>query len=314
LSLAAQFIGQVTPAQAILSGTSAFRLDKLDQYLSRAGPEHYFKNGLRVAYSNEDARRLADAVLEEVLGVYHPPDVRYKNHEQYVAAALSLTANRTRADEVYLSIVEQIARFWGTLLGLRMHTRGESFVARNVGLKSCWQQGEWKVKIIFMDHDAVTLHGPSEHFFWADSAIPTMALDESYIWSRNPRHFRTCELGYLHRIYQIDKSIDTRGDAIAKRTLREAYTKTRSALLTNSRVRALYHKRFLERLLDWDIFVNGYLALDGNQDANKHWKKKMKEMLSKNGYKAGAVERMSETVEQNRAFLEQYSFLFEPPY
>jgi hypothetical protein len=314
LSLAAQFIGQVTPAQAILSGTSAFRLDKLDQYLSRAGPEHYFKNGLRVAYSNEDARRLADAVMEEVLGVYHPPDVRYKNHEQYVAAALSLTANRTRADEVYLSIVEQIARFWGTLLGLRMHTRGESFVARNVGLKSCWQQGEWKVKIIFMDHDAVTLHGPSEHFFWADSAIPTMALDESYIWSRNPRHFRTCELGYLHRIYQIDKSIDTRGDAIAKRTLREAYTKTRSALLTNSRVRALYHKRFLERLLDWDIFVNGYLALDGNQDANKHWKKKMKEMLSKNGYKAGAVERMSETVEQNRAFLEQYSFLFEPPY
>ena len=40
LSLAAQFIGQVTPAQAIMSGTSTFRLDKIDKYLSNAGPDH----------------------------------------------------------------------------------------------------------------------------------------------------------------------------------------------------------------------------------------------------------------------------------
>ena len=72
LGLAAQFIGQVTPAQAILSGTSAFRLDKIDKYLSNAGPDQYFKTGLRVAYSTEDARQLADSVLEEILGVYHP--------------------------------------------------------------------------------------------------------------------------------------------------------------------------------------------------------------------------------------------------
>ena len=30
LGLTAQFIGQVTPAQSIMTGTSAFRLDKLD--------------------------------------------------------------------------------------------------------------------------------------------------------------------------------------------------------------------------------------------------------------------------------------------
>ena len=113
---------------------------------------------------------------------------------------------------MYLSIVDQIAKFWGTLFSLRVHTRGESFVARNVGLKSHWEDGEWKVKIIFMDHDAVTLHGPDEHFFFADSAIPTIALDESYIWSRNPRHFPGSELGYLQRIYQIDKSIDQKGE------------------------------------------------------------------------------------------------------
>lgn len=313
LGLTAQFIGQVTPAQAILSGTSAFRLDKLDAYLSNRGPERYFK-GLGVRYSAEDARELADNILEEVLGVYRPPDVQYESQEQYVAAAFSVKANRTRADQMYLSLVEQIARFWGTLLSLRVHTRGESFVARNVGLKSYWESGEWKVKIIFMDHDAVTLHGPSEHFFYADSAIPTMALDESYIWSRNPRHFEGSELGYLQRIYRIGQTVDKKGDAIARKTLKEAYAKTRSALQTNQRLRSLFHKRFLERLLDWDIFVNGYLRMNSHMEANKRWKKKMQDMLADKGYKPGVVERMGETVEKNRAFLEKYSFLFEPPY
>jgi hypothetical protein len=313
LGLTAQFIGQVTPAQSILSGTSAFRLDKLDTYLSNKGPDHYFK-GLGVRYSAEEAREFADNILEEVLGVYHPPDAGYQSHEQYVAAALATAANRARADQVYLSLVDQIAKFWGTLLSLRVHTRGESFVARNVGLKSCWDIGEWKVKIIFMDHDAVTLHGPSEHFFYADSAIPTMALDESYIWGRNPRHFPGSDLGYLQRIYRIGKIIDRKGDAIARESLSEAYAKTRSALQTNQRLRSLFHKRFLERLLDWDMFVNGYLSLNGNKGAGKVWKTQMRDMLAGKGYKPGAVERMSETVETNREFLERYLFLFAPPY
>jgi hypothetical protein len=312
LSLAAQFIAQVTPGQAILTGTTAYRIDKLETYLAKNGPERYFQVGLKVGYTSAEAKQLADTVLEEILGVYRPPEVRYESHEQYVAAALS--ANRARADQVYLSIVEQIAKFWGTLFGLRVHTRGESFVARNVGLKSCWEDGEWKVKIIFMDHDAVTLHGPDEHFFYADSAIPTIALDESYIWSRNPRHFPGSELGYLQRIYQIDKTIDQKGEVIARQILRDIYVKTRSALQTNERLRRLYHKRFLDRYLDWDIFVNGYLELNGEKAANEHWKQKMEEKLTAKGYKAGVVERMGETVEKNRPFLEKYSYLFEPPY
>jgi hypothetical protein len=312
LGLTAQFIGQVTPAQSILCGTTAFRLDKIEAYLSKSGPEQYFKRGLGVRYSRGDARRLADNVLEELLGIYHAPAVRYEDHEQYVAAALS--ANRRRADETYLSLVDQIATFWGTLLSLRICTRGESFVARNVGLKSYWSEGDWKVKIVFMDHDAVTLHGPAEQFFYADSVIETMATDESYIWGRDPRHFPGSELGYLQRIYRIGKKIDRAGDALARRRLKEAYTKTRIALQTNQQLRSLFHKRFLDRLLDWDVFVNGYLSTNGDGSANGRWKTGMEKMLLSKGYKAGAVERMAATVEKNRKFLEKYSFLFEPPY
>ena len=314
LGLTAQFIGQVAPAQSILSGTTSFRLDKLDAYLSNRGPEQYFKTGLGVAYTSEDARQMADTILDEVLGVYHPPEVAYKTHEQYVAAAFSLVTNRVRANETYLSLVDQIAKFWGTMLSLRMHTRGESFVARNVGLKSHWDNGEWKVKIIFMDHDAITDHCQNEHFFYADSAIPTMALDESYIWGRNPRHFPTSELGYLQRIYRIGKAVDKKGEELGRESLKEAYVKTRSALQSNQRLRSLFHKKFLSRLLDWDIFVNGYLGLNSHKDEDKRWRKKMAERLEANGYKPGAVERLGETVEKNREFLEKYSFLFEPPY
>lgn len=309
LGLTAQFIGQVTPGQSILSGTTAFRLDKLASYLGNAGAERYFEAGLRVRYSAADGRQLADTILDEILGVYHPPKVRYESHEQYLTAAFAVAANRARANEVYLSLVDQIAKFWGTLLSLRVYTRGESFVARNVGLKSYWDGGEWKVKIIFMDHDAVTLHCHYEHFFYADSAIPTMALDESYIWGRDPRHFPGSDLGYMQRIYRICKAIDKKGDAIARQSLKEAYAKTRSALQTNQRLRSLFHKRFLARLLDWDMFVHGYF-----ENGNKSWKDKMRERLEANGYKPGAVERMSETVEKNMKFLEKYAFLFEPPY
>ena len=136
-----------------------------------------------------------------------------------------------------------------------------------------------------------------------------MATDESYIWSRNPRHFPGSDLGYLQRIYRIGKTVDQQGDEVAQRSLKEAYAKTRGALQTNSRLRSMFHKRFLQRLLDWDMFVNGYL-----ENGNEGWKEKMRERLQAHGYKPGAVERMSDTVEKNRKFLEKYAFLFEPPY
>jgi hypothetical protein len=312
LGLTGQFISQVAPAQAILSGTSSFRLDKLDAYLSSAGPEKYFKEGLQVAYSKDDGRRFADNILEEVLGVYQPPEIQYETNEGYVAAAFSVAANRVRADRIYLSLVEQIARFWGTLLGVRGHTQGESFVARNVGLKSFWRSGQWQVRIIFMDHDAVTIPGPSDTNFYAEGGIPTMALDETYLWRRSSRPLAGSALGYLQRIYRIGDVLDRKGEALAQRTLKESYERTLQAVLGNEKLRSLFHKQFLDRLLDWDTFVEGYLQMNNHKSANTRWKKKIKDLLAAKGYRNGAVEKLSVTVEKNRDFLQRYSFLFQP--
>lgn len=311
LGLTGQFIGQVGPAQAILSGTTSYRLDKLASYLSPDGPEQYFKDGLNVAYSSDDARQFADTILEEVLGVYCPPRVSYQSHEQYLKAAFQVNENRTRADRLFLSLFPQIAKFWGTLLAVRGCTRGESFVGRNVGLKSCWEGGEWKVKIIFMDHDAMAFPGHDEPVFYADSSIPTMAIDERYIWGYKEEQFNTSQISYLQRIYSVGNRLEAEARSLFERSLHAAYGKTRQALLSNQRLRSLFHETFLERLLDWDTVVGGYLQLNNHKSVNAKWKKEMNVRLTAKGYRRGACNALIATIEKNRPFLERYSFLFD---
>jgi hypothetical protein len=312
LGLTAQFIGIVAPAQAILAGTSSFRLDKLATYLSTNGPQRYFEEGLAIVYSKHDARRLADAILEEVLGVYHPPDVRYQTYGQYLAAAFSVAENRARADRFYLSLVQQIARFWGTLLAVRGYSRGESFVARNVGLKSFWDAGQWQVRIIFMDHDGLAIPGPRDRDFYAHDALPNMALDESYIWGRScPEQFTTSEVGYLQSIYRVSEELNQKGQALAQIALKNAYKKTQHELLTNPKLRPLFDEVFVERLLDWDTLVRGYLQTKTNAAASMKWKEEMRKVLAGKGYEEHTLDAYLEIMENNRAFLERHSFLFD---
>lgn len=313
LGLTAQFLGHVAPAQAILCGTTSFRLDKLAIYLSSQGPETYFREGLATAYSKQDERRLADELLEEVLGIYHAPKVRYQTYEQYVTAAYRVEENRNRADQIYVSLLQEIARFWGTLLAFRGYSRGESFVARNVGLKSFWDNGQWRVKIIFMDHDAVVMPGPHDEKFYARGGIPNMALDDSFMWGRSsPKQFARSGVGRLHSIYRIGKECHAEGLALARVALKETYRKTQHEMLTNPKLRSAFHKDFLDRLFDWDTLVGGYFRMNGNAAAARRWKKQMKEMLAAKGYNSDAFESYMETIEENRAFLERNRDLFDP--
>jgi hypothetical protein len=312
LGLSAKFIGVAAPAQAILSGTSSFRLDKLAAYLSPKGPELYFSEGLAVSYSARDARHFADSVLEEILGEYCPPDVRYQSHEQYVSAAFRVMENRAWADRIYLSLMEQVAKMWGTLLAVRGHSRGESFVARNVGLKSYWDKGKWNVKIIFMDHDALIFPGRHTRDFHAHEALPCMIIDERYVWARaRPELFPTSEVGYLQNIYRISSKLAAKGQAMADKALKDAYKTAQHELLTNHTLRAFFKKEFLERLLVWDTLVAGYLHLKSDTSAFMKWKKKMKGMLAEMGYGESAFDSYVEIIENKRVFFESYSFLFD---
>lgn len=312
LGLTAQFISDVAPAQTILSGTSSFRLDKLALYLSARGPERYFAEGLRAEYSAHDARRLADELLEEALGVYRPPRVRFQGYEQYVEAALSLRENRARADETYLSLLGQIGKFWGTLLAVRGYSRGESFVARNVGLKSVWRGGEWRVRAVFMDHDALIIPGLDNENFLAPGALPNMRMDERYVWGgSNPAQCATSEMGYLRAIYRTCEAVNARGEILAHTALKDAYTKTQREVLSNPVLRRMFHRTFLGRLGDWDEIVTGYLKVRGDESASAAWQRGMKRKLAEKGYRRGGLEGYLEVIENYLGFVGKYAFLFD---
>jgi hypothetical protein len=312
LGLTAQFISDVAPAQTILAGTSSFRLDKLAFYLDARGAERYFKHGLKVAYDRHDARRLADELLEEVLGVYRPPDARFQSYRQYVEAALDAAENRARADEIYLSVLEQIGKFWGTLLAVRGYSRGESFVARNVGLKSVWRDGEWRVKVVFMDHDALVIPGTDNENFLAQGAMPNMRMDERYIWGgSNPAQCATSEMGYLRSIYRTTAEVNARGKVLAHRALKDAYTRTRREVLNNPELRRMFHHTFLDRIHDWDTIVTGYLQTRDDERARAAWQRKMKKVLHEKGYRHGGFEGYLEVIQNYLGFIEKYAFLFD---
>ncbi len=309
LGLTAEFIGVVSPAQAILSGTSSFRLDKLAAYLSSEGPRRYFEDGLNMAYSSHDGRRLADAIMEEILGVYQPPDVRYQSHEKYLAAAFCVPENRARADGIYLSLLPEIGRFWGTLLAYRGYTRGESFVARNVGLKSCWEASQWKVRIIFMDHDAVVIPGPHDRDFHPQDALLGMLLDEHYLMGRSGSALGA--VGHLRNIYRVSDNLYQRGQELGQLALKKGYKRTQHQLSSNPKLRALFDQTFVDRLLDWDQLVNAYLRVKPNTAASPKWKDKKRAIFAAKGYEAHEFDESMEALENNRAHLERFAFLFD---
>ena len=306
MGVTAEFLSHVAPGQAILTGTSSFRIDKVGLYLSAEGAQKYFNDWLGVSFTKSDAKQFADALLEEVLGVYNPPEVAFGDYGGYVDAALSVPSNRARADEIFLDLVREIASVWGTLLGARGNSRGESFVARNVGLRSVWEQGQWKVKLILMDHDALTLPDLENGHFYAQTAIPAMLLDERHVWGRaNPALFPVSIVGYLMSVYRIGSELETRAQSLAEEELKAAYHKTHEAMLNDKRLGAFFSDVFISRLFDWDEFVRGYL---GGQEAT--WKKKMKKMFAEKGYEANAFDYYMQAADKGRGFLERNAFLF----
>lgn len=305
MGLTAEFLSHVAPAQAILCGTSSFRVDKVATYLSSDGAEKYFREYQGIDYSADDARRFADDLLDEVLGVYVPPSVAFKSYGRYVDAALTVPANRERANQIFLSMVRQIAELWGTVLGVRGQSRGESFVGRNVGLRSVWVDGQWRVKLIFMDHDALTLPDLEIGHFFAQNMLPGMLLDERHIWGKaNPALFPTSLVGYLLGIYRIDSRLEAEAQCIAENELLRAYKKTQQAIVNDRKLRAFVNDVFVERLLDWDQFVAGYLG------GKSGWKSRMKRIFKEKGYERDAFEYHWESCEKYRGFIERNSFLY----
>jgi hypothetical protein len=309
VGLTVQFILHVAPAQGIMCGSSSFRLDRVAKYLSADGPDEYFRRGLQIEYKDLDAKRLADDLLNEILGVYDAPDMKYEDHDQYVAAALAVPGNRSRANAVYMSLLEQIGRMWGTLLGLRGYSFGESFVARNVGVRTIWRQGAWCVRLVFQDHDNLVLPDRSQAEYWPMTALYPNVLDDLFINGREGSDDLSFELNSLQRIYRVDDALQKKGSKRLRSAIKNAYIKTQTSMRFDPRVRSWFDERFIEHLRDWDAVARLYLARDGSSNA-KDWKTRVEQFLQERGYAESSIADHCRALEEHGSFVESYSFLY----
>jgi hypothetical protein len=307
MGLTLQFLAQAQPQQAFLLNTTSFRLDRLALYLSADGPEEYFTRGLRKPYTQADARGLADVVLTEILGVCTRPASAWTDYRSYVLDALA--ANRAAADSHYLNCMQQVGEFWGTLLGVRGYSDGESFVARNVGLRSVWEAGEWRVRVIFMDHDDLFVLEKRKRYFWPYRAIAGMYRDEVHVMGRDLEGNKIKgDRDHLRQIYHVNDAIAQRGEKLLEASARKAYDKTLRALETDRRLQNLFLPEFIAYLRDWDIIVRMYLE---SVAGGGFWKPRALAYLKSRSYEAKRVRNYINSIEEFCDFLYRMAFLYE---
>ena len=311
LGLTAQFLSLVAPGQAILAGTTSFRLDRLARYLSPRGPEYYFRDGLKTEFTDADAKNFLDDLLDEVLGTYTHSGASYQNSEQYLRAAFAVPCNRQLADRNYLTMMGEIGTLWGTLMALGGFTRGESFVARNVGLKNVWESGRWQVKIIFMDHDDLDIAGSSVTEFHPRAALPAMADDELHIFGGTSCGEKIKgEVEYLEEIYRIRPDMSRKGYVEIMRAIEKAYKKTTHELAHNRKLRGFFSESFIEQIADWRSVVSSYLNSGKDPSAVEEWKTSTRNFLGNKGYNVYRIYDHFCAVDSFDDFIHRYSFLF----
>src|SRR5258708_20722504 len=143
--------------------------------------------------------------------------------------------------------MRQIGECWGTLLAVRGFSDGESFVVRNVGLKSIWKKGAWQIRIIFMDHDDLTVAGSRYQYLWPWGEVCGMQRDQIHILGGEMGgEMIPGEVGALKNIYRVSDEIGVKGLKTLEEAMRGAYQQTQSQLDTNEELRGLFYPQFLE--------------------------------------------------------------------
>lgn len=305
------FLACMPPGQGMIVGTSALRLDKIQAWLSSGGPESYFKIAHGRAPTLSETYRFADTILMEILGTYRPP-ARSGGYAGYVAAAFAEPENRAAADRGFRAAAATMGRLWGTLLGLRGFTEGESFVPRNVGLRAAWVEGAWRTQIIFMDHELTNLPGKEVRYFHPWRALPGMQQDLVHILGGQlgPR-LRPGTLAVLAGIYRVDRALAVEGRAIVVDQMRHAYRATLQRMRNDGDLRSYFTDIFVDGLPAWDAVVAIYRASRVGALQRSRWKGRMRQVMSSYGLNERLIRLSRRAIHRQRQMLRRCPFLFD---
>lgn len=301
--LTMRFFERVLPNQAWIEGTTSFRLDRLALLLSPAGPDSYFRQGLGREFSPQDERRLADELLEEVLGTFLPPG-NWTDYDTYIGDTLAMEPNRAAADAAYLDAIGEAGKYWGTLLATGGYSEGESFVTRNVGLKNRWINGAWRPRICFMDHDNLHVPGTRDVASLALTMEHTRK-DEKWLYGDADANIMAC----LRKIYRPLAGIEQSGERLLRQSIAQAFRATREAFRNCEPVRRMFQEDYVDSLEIRDNVVHLYLAGARTRGAITRWRKTASRMMKKTVYAADTIPAFLDYVAGNELLQRRYELL-----
>jgi hypothetical protein len=303
------FLRAMTPAQCTLTGTSALRLDVAAAWLGSGGAHSYFVAVYGRAPTLLEACLFADTVLMEILDSYRPP-APTTCYAAYVAAAFA--ENRAAADRAFLAALTTLGRLWGTLLGLRGYTEGESFVPRNVGLRVVWADGQWTVRIIFMDHELTNVIGKSMRHFHPEAALSGMHKDWVHIvGGRLGGLSRAGAVAALVAIYRPDAALAALGRARMIEELRRAYRITLARMRDDPALRARFRDSFVSAFSAWDAVLRLYHASRVGARERARWKGAMRRVMAAHGLDEKLIGEYRRAIHRHRRMLRGAPYLFD---
>jgi hypothetical protein len=303
------FLQCLTPAQCTLVGTSALRLDKANAWLHADGAESYFRAAHARLPTPIEAYRFADSIVLEILGTYRPPTAS-GSYASYVAAAFADPTNHAAAKRSFGGAVASMGRLWGTLLGLRGYTEGESFVPRNVGLKAVWIDGAWTVQVVFMDHELTNIIGKRLRHFHPGTALGGMHKDLVHICGgRLGGRQWPGSLAVLADIYRIDAAGAAQGCALLIKEMQHAYRITLERLRGD--LRSHFRRTFIDPLLAWDEVVGLYRASRVGARQRAQWKGRMRRVMLAHGLDEKLVQEYRRAIHRHRHMLRRHPYLFD---
>jgi hypothetical protein len=305
-----RWLAVTSPEQAFVLGTSSFRMDRIAAYLAPDGDDVYFTQGLGVTADNDDRRRLADAVAGEIVPHYTPPPSPFRSYRTYVDALY--TANREPLDATYLDVMAQIGHYFGFYSALRMWSEGESFVTRNVGIRNIFTNGDWKVRVLYADHDSVSLPGRDYDLWYPGATFHGLRHDMVHVLGGRAG-VRTVpgEVATLRTIYRVTPAVAEAGMRALRMSCRDSYFHAHDAVETNTPLRRMFTRGFVKELRDWDDLVRGW-ADAREQDTVERWREEATAMLRERGHSKGRADGWVEGLLRNAADVERYTFLYRP--
>jgi hypothetical protein len=304
------FLECLTPAQCTLVGTSALRLDKASAWLSAGGPGSYFKATQARLPTPDEMYRFADSIMLEILGTYRPPTAA-GSYAGYVAAAFADPVNRSAADHNFRAAIASMGHLWGTLLGLRGFTEGESFVPRNVGLKAVWIDGAWSVQVVFMDHELTNIIGKRLRHFHPRTALAGMHMDLVHICGGQlGGRLRLGSLALLIDIYRVDPAGAADGRALLIKQMRRAY-RTTLERLSDEKLRGHFRRTFIDSFLAWDEVVGLFRASRAGSRQRSQWKGRMRRVMKTYGLDEALIQEYRRAIQRYRHMLLQCPYLFD---